>query len=443
MAKRGTVYICQNCGFRSPAWSGKCPECGQWGTLVEEVEKKRGKGVSWTGISSSKPVSLSEVSASNGERLKTGIGEFDRLSGGGLVKGSVSLLSGEPGIGKSTFLLQLSGRMAELGKVIYVSAEESPEQIRMRAERIGILGQNIYVVPGNDLEDVLRVVEAENPVFAVFDSIQTLYLPYIESASGSASQVREGAARITNFSKSKGLTSFIVGHVTKEGAIAGPKVLEHIVDAVYQFEGDRGYSFRVMKSLKNRFGSTGEIAVFQMGEKGLVEVPNPSEFFLSEKPKGKPGSVVFAGIEGTRPVLLEVQALVTRASFSTPQRRSKGISQNRLSIIVATLEKELGYPLRNFDVFVNVVGGISVDEPAVDLPVALAIISSYLGRPVSEEVAVFGELGLAGEVRSVRLDELRIREAVRNGFSKIVAPSKGKGVIRIRSIREVIDLALV
>ncbi len=438
MAKKRSVYVCQECGYKAPAWAGRCPNCGGWGTLVEDTETKL-KGKSW--ISSLKePVQIGQVRKSTSERLKSGIAEFDRLAGGGVVKGSVSLLSGEPGIGKSTFLLQLSNRLAKYGSILYVSAEESPEQISLRASRLGIEKAGIFLLANNNLEEVLKVVEKEKPVFVVFDSIQTLYLPYIDSAAGSVSQVREGAAFITAISKSKGITSFIVGHVTKEGAIAGPKVLEHVVDAVYQFEGDRGHNFRVMKSLKNRFGSTGEIAVFQMREKGLIEVPNPSKFFLSERPKGKPGSVIFAGIEGTRPVLLEVQALVTRASFSTPQRRSKGISSNRLSIIIATIEKELGFPLRNFDIFVNVVGGINVDEPAVDLAVAMAIVSSYKGKPVKEDCVIFGEVGLVGEIRSVRLDELRVKEARRNGFFRVIAPSEEEGVLKVNSLEDAVKI---
>ena len=418
MAKRKSLYVCQECGYSTIKWAGKCPECGAWGSLVEESRRDEGaQGRSSWIRPSSRPLPLREVEGTEGERFKTGIGEFDRVTGGGLVKGSVSLLSGEPGIGKSTFLLQLSELFAREGKVLYVTAEESPQQVALRARRLGIERDSLFILAENNLLEVEKHLKEVKPLFAVFDSVQTLYLPYLESAAGSVSQVREAAAFITNYSKSTGLTSFIVGHVTKEGNIAGPKVLEHVVDAVFQFEGDRGYNYRLFKSLKNRFGSTGELAVFEMTERGLREVPNPSSFFLSERPKGKPGSVIFAGIEGSRPILLEVQALVTRAVFNTPQRRAKGISQNRLSIIVAVLEKELGIPLRNFDVFVNVVGGVKVEEPAVDLPVAAAIVSSYFGRPVREELALFGEVGLTGEVRRVRLEELRLKEAEKNGLT--------------------------
>ena len=423
MAKKKSIFVCQKCGYRTPKWAGKCPECGSWGSLVEEVEtsgtQERNIRTCWVKPSITEPLPLERIGEEKAERILSRISEFDRVLGGGVVKGSVSLLSGEPGIGKSTFLLQLSDRFSNCGKVLYVTAEESPEQIALRAKRLGIKNQDIYILAENNLEEIAKQIEKIKPAFAVFDSIQTLYLPYIESAAGSVSQVRESAAFITNISKTKKMTSFIVGHVTKEGTIAGPKVLEHIVDAVFQFEGDKGYNLRVFKSLKNRFGSTGELAVFKMTERGLVEVPNPSEFFLSERPVGKPGSVIFAGIEGSRPLLLEVQALVTRAVFSTPQRRAKGIDANRLSIIVAVIEKELGYPLRNFDVFVNVVGGVKVEEPAIDLPVAAAIISSYLARPVKEDLVLFGEIGLTGEVRRVKLEELREKEAKKNGFEVI------------------------
>jgi len=415
---RKTVFVCQNCGYESPKWVGKCPECGSWSSFVEEVRKKSRSG--WSGSSFESPVPIVKVRTLSEERIKTGISEFDRVLGGGLVKGSVVLVCGEPGIGKSTFLLQVASLLAEKSRVLYVTAEESAEQVSLRAKRLGIASEELYVLPQNNLEEIAKQLDSLSPGFVVYDSVQTLYLPYLESAPGSVSQVRECSAFITRLSKTKGLTSLIVGHVTKEGNIAGPKVLEHVVDAVFQFEGDRGYNLRVLKSLKNRFGSTGEIAVFEMTERGLSEVENPSQFFLSERPVGRPGSVVFVGIEGSRPILLEVQALVTRAVFATPQRRAKGISSNRLSIIVATLEKELGFPLRNFDVFVNVVGGINVDEPAVDLPVAAAIVSSYLDRPVDETLALFGEIGLAGEVRRVRLEELRKKEAERNGFKVLM-----------------------
>ena len=417
MARKKTVYVCQKCGYRTPKWAGRCPECGEWGTLVEEVERSESRHrSSWVTSSTSLPVPVTDIKGSAEEREKTGIAEFDRVLGGGVVKGSVSLISGEPGIGKSTFLLQVASLFAEKGNVLYVTAEESPEQVALRARRLGAEKRNLFVYAENNLEEVAKQVDRVDPVLVVFDSVQTLYLPYLESAAGSVSQVRECAAFITNLSKRKGITSFIVGHVTKEGTIAGPKVLEHIVDAVFQFEGDRGYNFRIFRSIKNRFGSTGELAVFEMTEEGLREVPNPSQFFLEERPKEKAGSVVFAGMEGSRPILLEVQALVTRAVFTTPQRRAKGIDANRLSIIVATIEKELGIPLRNFDVFVNIVGGVRVDEPAVDLPVAAAIVSSYFDRPVRSEVALFGEIGLTGEVRKVRLEELRAKEAEKNGF---------------------------
>jgi len=427
-SSRKRWYVCQECGFKSPGWVGRCPECGTWGSVVEEVEVSSKTG--WV-APSSKPVPVGEVKSVSVDRVSTGMKELDRVFGGGVVKGSVLLISGEPGIGKSTLLLQLCGALSGRAKLLYVTAEESPEQVGMRAERLGITENNLFIVADGDLKRVEEHIKELSPGFVVFDSIQTMYMAHIDSAPGSVSQVRESTAFITGMCKSSGMTAFIVGHVTKEGSIAGPKILEHMVDAVFHLEGDRGYNLRLFRSLKNRFGSTGEFAVFEMTERGLVEVPNPSEFFLSERPIGKPGSVVFAGVEGNRPILLEVQALVTRAVFATPQRRARGIDTNRLSIIIAVLEKELGYPLRNYDVFVNVVGGVKVTEPGVDLPVAVAIASSYLNIPVKEEFALFGEVGLAGEVRSVRLEDLRRREAERNGFK---IPHKLKSVADMKTL---------
>ena len=441
MGKVKTVYVCQNCGYKTPKWAGKCPECGKWNSFVEEKEKTKPSSktpsISWVESSQEKPIPLGEIEEIKKKRFKTGIEEFDKVAGGGVVKGSVSLLSGEPGIGKSTFLLQLSEKLSAYGKVLYVTAEESPEQVSLRAKRLGIKSKNIFIYADGNLEEIKKQIDEIKPSFLIIDSIQTTFIPSIESAAGSVSQVREGTALITNISKTKGITTFIVGHVNKEGNIAGPKVLEHIVDAVYQFEGDRGYNFRILKSLKNRFGATGEIAVFKMEDKGLVEVKNPSQFFLSQRPEGKPGSVIYCGIEGSRPLLLEVQALVTRAAFGTPQRRAKGIDINRLSIIIAIIEKELGYPLRNFDVFVNVVGGVKIDEPGIDLPVAIAIASSYTGKPVKKEIAVFGEVGLSGEIRNVKLEELREKEIEKNGFISLQ-----KNHNRIKFISEAVGIAL-
>ncbi len=445
MGKKKTVYICQSCGYKTPKWAGKCPECGEWGTFVEEFQPEKPSSkrpsISWIDTSSEKPVPITKIEKIQKERFKTGIDEFDKVTGGGIVRGSVSLLSGEPGIGKSTFLLQLSDKMAKYGKILYVTAEESPEQISLRAERLNVKNSNLFIYATGNLEEVKNIVEQMEPSFIIIDSIQTAYLTVIESAAGSVSQVREGTAFLTNLSKSKGITTFIVGHVNKEGNIAGPKVLEHIVDAVYQFEGDRGYNFRILKSLKNRFGSTGEIAVFKMEKMGLKEIKNPSQFFLSHRPIGKPGSVIYCGIEGSRPILLEVQALVTRAAFGTPQRKAKGIDMNRLSIIVAILEKELGYPLRNFDVFVNIAGGVKIEEPGVDLPVAVAIASSYEGKPVKKEIAMFGELGLSGEIRGVKLEEVREKEIERNSFYSI-RNSLQKNNNKIKFMKEAVEISL-
>jgi len=418
MAKEKSYYVCQNCGYRTPRWSGKCPECGEWGSLVEELQKTS-PTPKLPAESQSLPVSLSESKIPKRFRFQTGISEFDRIAGKGIVKGSVSLLTGEPGIGKSTFLLQVCSSFSKIGNVLYVSAEESIEQVVSRAKRLGITSNKIFVVSEGSLEVIEKHITSVNPFFVVFDSIQTMFIPELQSVPGSVSQVRECAFRIVRLCKEKEITAFVVGHVTKEGTIAGPKVLEHIVDVVFQFEGDRGHNLRILRSFKNRFGPTGEVAVFEMTETGLREVPNPSAIFLEGRLTGKPGSVVFAGIEGTRPVLFEIQALVSKAVYGTPQRRARGIDINRLSIILAVLEKVLNLPLRNYDVFVNVVGGVKITEPAVDLPVATAIVSSFLDRPVKSNVAVYGEIGLAGEVRKVKLEELRKKEAERNGFEVV------------------------
>ncbi len=438
MAKKKARYVCQECGHVTSKWSGRCPECGSWGSLVEEPYGDRDERSfsAWVEHQSA-PCRITEVSHEEQDRFETGFSEFDALCGGGLVRGSVSLLSGEPGAGKSTLLMQVSRSAAALGKVLYVSAEESAKQVALRAKRLEAVHENIFVITESNLERIFAAVDELKPVFCVFDSIQTLFLPQIESAPGSVSQTRECTARITKLCKSKGITSFLVGHITKEGSVAGPKVLEHIVDAVFQFEGDRGHSLRILKALKNRFGKAGEVAVFEMTEKGLKEVKNPSEFFLSERPLGKPGSAVFAAVEGSRPVLLEIQALVTRAVFTTPQRRATGIDPNRLSMIVAVLEKEMGIPLRNFDIFVNVVGGVKVSETAADLPVAVAIASSYFGKPVRQELALFGEVGLSGELRSVRFPELREREAQKMGLRTLQNFKKG-----IKSLLEAVKASL-
>ena len=433
MAKVKTRYVCQNCGYTSSKWLGRCPSCSSISSFVEETikeDKNISRASSWVKHDENLVLPITKVKEVKHERYKSSLFKsFNDFLDGGIVKGSVNLFAGEPGIGKSTFLLQLAKDFCRYGKVLYVSGEESIEQISLRARRLNALDENILVVSNNNLLSIKETIEKIKPSFLIIDSIQTMYLPYLESSPGSVSQIREGTAFLTNLCKALEIPAFIVGHVTKEGNIAGPKVLEHIVDALFFFEGDRFSNLRILKSFKNRFGKTGEVVVFEMQEKGLKEVENPSEFFLKERPIGKPGSVVFPFLEGAqRPILVEVQALITRAAFVTPQRKSQGYDYNRLSIIVALLEKELKLPLKNFDIFVNVVGGINIKEPAADLPVALAIISSFLNIPLKENVCAFGEIGLTGELRQVRFPNMRTKEALKMGFNEIIAPPKYKDI---------------
>jgi len=428
VGKGKTVYVCRNCGYTTGRWLGRCPECGQWNTFDEEIEvptpKVRNKSVlNFLSSSESKPVPVTEAKEVVYERFQTGIKNFDQALGGGLVKGQVSLIAGEPGIGKSTLLLQLSTSLAEKGKkVLYVSGEESVNQIHLRAKRLGALNDNLLVYSETVYERIEDVVEEVNPDVVILDSVQTVFSSELESSAGSVSQVREITYRITELSKRKNISTFVVGHVTKEGQIAGPKVLEHIVDTVLQFEGERGSFYRILKVIKNRFGPSGEIAVFRMTTYGLEEVPEPSAFFLAERNPDRPGTVIFPHTEGNKPVLLEVQALVLPSVYATPQRRSEGFDPNRLAILLAILEKEANIFLRDKDVFVNIVGGVEVDEPGIDAAVALAIASSFWSKPVPPDVAVFGELGLTGEIRNVYFAEARVKEAERFGFKRILAP---------------------
>ncbi len=427
MGKSKTVFVCTNCGYTSGRWLGRCPECGAWNTFVEEKEVPTPRVKSRNVLNflggTSKPLPITEAEEEKHERFPSGMENLDRALGGGLVKGQVSLIAGEPGIGKSTLLLQLSSSLAKSGKrVLYVSGEESVGQINLRAKRLGALSENLLVYSETVLERVEEAVEEVSPEVLILDSVQTLFSSELESSAGSVSQVREITYRITELSKRRGITSFVVGHVNKEGQIAGPKVLEHIVDTVLQFEGERGSFYRILKVVKNRFGPSGEIAVFKMTSFGLEEVPEPSAFFLAERNPERAGTVVFPHTEGNKPVLLEVQALVLPAVYSTPQRRAEGMSPNRLALILAVLEKEAGIFLRDKDVFVNVVGGVEVDEPGMDAAVALAIASSVKDKPVPPDVAVFGELGLTGELRNVYFAEARVKEAKRFGFKRILVP---------------------
>ena len=426
MAKTFTEYVCQSCGHRAPKWLGKCPECEAWSTLAEEkiTTTRLSKKVGNSAIDLKSVQSVTSVEALTQNRLITGIGEFDRTLGGGLVEGSLVLIGGDPGIGKSTLVLQSMGEMAKSGaKVLYVSGEESPAQIKLRADRLGALSDNLLVCSEICIEDVLRIVDQVQPDALVLDSIQTFFTADLQSAPGSIGQVREVAFKIFQDVKKRAMPALLIGHITKDGAIAGPKSLEHIVDTVIYFEGDKGHSYRILRAVKNRFGPTPEIGVFEMLPKGLVGVENPSDIFLSERPADSPGSIIVSNLEGSRPLLVEVQALVTSSSsIGMPRRMSAGFDHNRTSLLIAIMEKRLGLNLQGEDVFINIAGGLKISEPAVDLGVAAAIAGSFRNRSVDPHTVMIGEVGLTGEVRSVMQLEARLTEAERLGFKKCIVP---------------------
>lgn len=461
MSKIKTVFQCQACGYTSPKWLGKCPDCGAWNSFSEE--KQSSKPLKSFATPDLQPLSM--IVGGKEKRVMIGINEFDRVLGGGLVDGAVILIGGDPGIGKSTLLLQAVAKIAEdrsqkseniqrdtdhgtRKTVLYVSGEESPEQIKLRAERLSIDSDNIMLLPETLIENIIRIAEDLKPSVLVVDSIQTVYTEELTSAPGSVGQIREAAAKLMFFAKRSKIPIFLIGHVTKEGAIAGPRVLEHIVDTVLYFEGDRGHPYRILRTIKNRFGSTNEIGVFEMTDEGLMEINNPSELFMSERPTDVSGSTVIASIEGTRPLLVEVQALVSPTTFGMPRRASMGVDFNRVNLLIAVLEKKAGMHLGGMDVFINIVGGLKIVEPAADIGIISAIASSFRESPIDAKTFLFGEIGLSGEVRAVAHAESRLKEAAKIGFKKAIIPKNnaerlkdnlGLNIIGVKDVENVIE----
>ncbi len=450
MAKgKKNIFFCQNCGHEENKWLGQCPMCKEWNTFVEETVSI-GTTSAVKRMNDAQVVALRKVETDNEERIRTGIGELDRVLGGGIVPGSLVLVGGDPGIGKSTLLLQVCQKLCESQKeVLYISGEESLKQIKLRANRMGEFGEELYLLCETNLDSIRSVIEKRKPSFVVIDSIQTMYNEEVSSAPGSVSQVRESTNVLMQLAKGLGISIFIVGHVTKEGTVAGPRVLEHMVDTVLYFEGDRHASYRILRGVKNRFGSTNEIGVFEMRQNGLVEVENPSEFMLNGKPEHASGSVVACSIEGTRPILIEIQALVCASNFGMPRRTAAGTDYNRVNLLMAVLEKRAGLQLSTQDAYVNIAGGVKMNEPAIDLGIVMAIVSSYKNRPIDEKTIVFGEVGLSGEVRAVNMPEQRVAEAKKLGFETCIIPEvsmeavkniKGIKVIGVRNISDAIQL---
>ena len=450
MAKEKNVFYCQSCGYESAKWMGQCPGCREWNTFVEEMVEKKSSGKIKSvpgGNEELKPAKISEIDMQSKERIKTGFKELDRVLGGGIVSGSLVLVGGDPGIGKSTLLLQVCRNLTESREVLYISGEESLQQIKMRAQRIGEFSDRLLLFCDTSLERIEQVVEREKPQVVIVDSIQTMYSEQVGSAPGSVSQVRETTARLLQIAKGSDITVFIVGHVTKEGVVAGPRVLEHMVDTVLYFEGDRHASYRILRGVKNRFGSTNEIGVFEMREEGLLEVENPSEFMLNGKPEGASGSVVACSMEGTRPILVEIQALVCHSNFGLPRRTAAGTDLNRVNLLMAVLEKRGGLSLSSCDAYVNIAGGIRMNEPAIDLGIVMALASSFRDKAIDEKIICFGEVGLSGEVRAVNMAQQRISEAKKLGFTTCILPkvsipgmtdTEGIKMIGVENIREAI-----
>ena len=455
MSKTITKYICQNCGYSSVRWLGKCPECSNWNTFVEEIvfsdKRKTNKGKNDAALLQlSNLAKVSDIDVREDKRITTSIGELDRVLGGGIVAGSVILVGGDPGIGKSTLMMQLSDKIKN-STILYVSGEESQKQIKLRCERLGFEHDDFYILSETSLEIIAAVIDKLEPDVVIVDSIQTIYRGELESSPGSVSQLRESTAAIIQIAKAKNISFFLIGHITKEGVIAGPKVLEHMVDTVLQFEGERTHAYRILRAIKNRFGSTNEIGIFEMTGAGLIEVKNPSEVFLSQRNSGISGSTVSASIEGTRPILIEVQALVSSSGYSVPQRTATGFDYKRLAILLAVLEKKIGLHLSKFDVFVNIAGGIKIDEPSIDLAAAMSICSSFKDTSMEPELIVLGEVGLSGEIRTISFIDRRIQEAVKLGFKKIVLPKgnmknlKANGILElipVESIQDAVRLVL-
>ena len=452
--KQKTTFFCKECGFESPKWLGQCPGCKEWDSFVEEPVVKTAAGRSVTVTEHREPSKLSEIVTNDEVRTLTGIGELERVLGGGIVTGSLVLVGGDPGIGKSTLLLQMCKQLAEAGKdVLYVSGEESVKQIKMRADRLGTFQKELFLLSETDLDIVTEVIGRKKPEIVIIDSIQTMYREEIGSAPGSVSQVRETTSTLMRLAKSLPVSIFIVGHVTKEGVVAGPRVLEHMVDTVLYFEGDGGASYRFLRGVKNRFGSTDEIGVFEMRGNGLVEVQNPSEYMLAGKPKQAPGSIVVCSIEGTRPILIEVQALVCQTNFNMPRRTSTGTDYNRVNLLMAVIEKRMGVRMGDCDAYINVAGGMRIHEPALDLGIILALLTSYRNQSLDDETICFGEVGLAGEVRAVNMAEQRVLEAAKLGFKRCILPkvncrqlaltkeqTRGLELVGIESIHELLEV---